>query len=64
MIRFEPMRVPGKGWTVAKITGSKKTGRTIERAPGFEEIESYTLAQASVAAESAKRDVVAENKGE
>ena len=50
MIRFEAVRVPSRGWTVAKITGSKRTGRTIERAPGFEDVDSYTLHQAQAAA--------------
>lgn len=55
-VRFEPMQVSGKGWTVAKVTGSKKTGRTIEVAEGFESCDSYTLAQAQVAAENHTRD--------
>lgn len=56
MIRYTAKRVPGKGWTVAKITGSKRTGRTIERARGFEGIENYTLAQAQIAAQNTQRD--------
>lgn len=55
-VRFVAQRVPGKGWTVAKVTGSKRTGRTIERAPGFEFIDSYYLDQAQLAADSAQRD--------
>ena len=55
-VRFTPVQVPSKGWSVAKITGSKRTGRTIERAPGFEYCEHYTLAQAQDAAYSAQRD--------
>ena len=55
-VRFEPVQIPGKGWSVAKVTGSKRTGRTIERAEGFEGIDSYTMNQAQVAAESLTRD--------
>ncbi|MGH9697944.1 MAG: hypothetical protein ACRD5R_05140 [Candidatus Acidiferrales bacterium] len=55
-VRFEPIRVPGKDWSVAKVVGSKRTGRIIERAEGFERAEGYTLAQAQVAAENLARD--------
>jgi hypothetical protein len=56
LVRFEPMKVPGKGWTVAKVTGSLRTGRTIERAEGFENHDGYTLAQAQSAANNLTRD--------
>lgn len=55
MVRFQAERVLGKGWTVVKITGTKRTGRTIERAQGFESLENYTLAQAQVAADAMRR---------
>lgn len=55
-VRFEAHQVPGKGWTVAKVTGSKRTGRTIEAAEGFETIDSYTMHQAQMAAENLTRD--------
>lgn len=55
-VRFIAQRVPGKGWTVAKVTGSKRTGRTIERAPGFETLDTYYLDQAQAAADAAQRD--------
>ena len=58
MVRFQASRVPGKGWTVVKITGTKSTGRIIERAYGFENLENYTLAQAQVAADAARRSFV------
>ena len=53
---YRAARVPGKGWTVEQVTGSKKTGRVIERAPGFETLETYTLAQAQVCADVARRE--------
>lgn len=49
-IRYVALRVPGKGWTVGKVTGSKRTGRTIEREAEFAEIDSYTMHQAQLAA--------------
>ncbi len=55
-VRFEAHQVPGKGWTVAKVTGSKRTGRTIERAERFETFDSYTMHQAQMAAENLTRD--------
>ncbi len=53
LVRFEAARVPGKGWTVVEVTGSRRTGRAVRRAPGFEAIEDYTLHQAQAAAVSA-----------
>lgn len=44
------MRVHGKGWTVGQVTGSKRTGRTIEREVEFAEIDTYTMHQAQLAA--------------
>lgn len=56
LVRFEPHHVVGGGWTVAKIIGSRKTGRLIEIVGDFEGC-SYTLAQAQVAAENHTHDV-------
>jgi len=56
-VRFEPLQICGKGWTVAKVTGSKKSGRLIEVADEFREIDGYTLAQAGFAAETHTRHV-------
>lgn len=56
LVRFEAHQVSGKGWTVAKVTGIKRTGRTVERAEGFEAIDSYTMHQAQMAAENLTRD--------
>lgn len=56
-VRFEPLQIFGKGWTVAKVTGSKKTGRTVEVVEDFREINTYTMAQARVAAENHTRHV-------
>lgn len=56
-VHFEAVQVPGKGWTVAKAIGSKKTGRTIERAEGFESIEDYTMHQAQQVAAALTRAV-------
>lgn len=53
---FRAENVPGKGWTVARVVGSKKEGRMIERAAGFENIDNYSLAQAQIAAENMQRD--------
>jgi hypothetical protein len=53
---FTPLRVEGRGWTVAKRVGSKRTGRTESVAEGFEGMEGYTLAQAQVAANNMQRD--------
>jgi len=54
--RFQAARVPGKGWSVALVIGSLRTGRTIERAQGFESANHYTMHQAQLAAENAGRD--------
>ena len=56
-VRFEPVQISGKGWSVAMVVGSRKTGRTITRAEGFESIGNYTLAQAQMAAENTYRDI-------
>lgn len=55
-VRFEAHQVPGKGWTVAKVTGSRRTGRTIEVAENFKTIDSYTMHQAQMAAENLTRN--------
>jgi len=55
IVRFEPVLIPGKGWTVAKVVGSAKTGRTSETVPEF--TNTYTLAQAQLAASNFSRDV-------
>ena len=52
-IRFEPQQVPGRGWTVVKITGSKRTGREIIKTDAP---DTYTLAQAQSCASSMTRD--------
>jgi len=54
-VRFEPMQVPGKGWTVAMTVSSLKAGRT--SAPVQDFGSSYTLAQAQLAASNLSRDV-------
>lgn len=56
-VKFEPLQIHGKGWTVAKVVGSNKSGKTIEFAEGFEGCDAYTLAQAQVAASNRTRDV-------
>ena len=56
-VRLEPVQIPGKGWSVAMVVGSRKTGRTITRAEGFETFENYTLAQAQMAAENLYHDI-------
>jgi hypothetical protein len=52
-IRFAPKQISGRGWTVVRIIGSKRTGRT-EHPCGFG--DTYTLAQAQVVAQNAQRD--------
>lgn len=59
-VRFEPLQIAGKGWTVAKVMGSNKSGKTIAIADDFINIDGYTLAQAQVAAENHTRYVRAE----
>lgn len=51
IVRFDPHQVPGKGWAVAKIIGSEKTGKTIE----IDGSSNYTLEQAQAAAARATR---------
>jgi hypothetical protein len=58
IVHFQPVQVPGKGWTVAKMTSGKHTGRTIERAEGFEGIESYSMDQALIAVEHLTRETI------
>ena len=41
---------------MAKVIGSKRTGRIIKIAEGFETIDSYTMHQAQMAAETLTRD--------
>lgn len=53
-VRFVAHQVPGMGWTVAQVTGSLKTGRSIEPVAGY--CETYTMHQAGMAAESLARD--------
>jgi hypothetical protein len=57
MVRFEAHQINGKGWTVAKIVGSKKTGRTIEIADGFQDIIYASMHQACIAAEMFSREM-------
>lgn len=54
-MRYIAQNVPGKGWTVA-IVRKTDSGRVVERAPGFDGINTYTLAQAQLAADNAQRD--------
>jgi hypothetical protein len=54
LLRFEPMQVKGRGWTVAKVIGSLKTGRTIEIEEDFRDCN-YTLHQAQMACENYRR---------
>lgn len=57
-VRFQAARVEGRGWTVVKVTGSKRTGRTAVRADGFEGSDSYTMHQAVAAAAALKSDTM------
>lgn len=58
IVRFEAMQVPGRGWSVARIVGSRRTGRSIERAPEFAGVDGYTMQQAQTAAQNHMRAVV------
>lgn len=49
-------RVQGAGWSVFVVTGSG-VNRVFKRAPGFENIDSYTMAQAQLAADNYRRDL-------
>lgn len=49
-------RVDGKGWSVFVVTG-QGANRVFKRAPGFEGVDSYTMAQAEVAANNLRRDI-------
>jgi hypothetical protein len=53
-VRYCAHEVPGKGWTVAKVTGTKKTGKTVEPVPGY--TDTYTMHQAQMAADALTRD--------
>jgi len=53
IVRFAPKQVPGEGWTVVMVVGSKRTGREEFRT---EFPNTYTMHQAQIAAESAARD--------
>ena len=50
--RLEPGHVPGKGWTVVRVTGGRRTGRTLERTDAP---DTYTLAQAQACADAMRR---------
>lgn len=52
-VRFAPKLISGKGWTVVRVIGSKKTGRAEEKITDF---DIYTLAQAELYAQNATRD--------
>jgi hypothetical protein len=54
MTRFD-IKQSNKGWTVVIVTGSKKTGRTIQVAPEFADWFG-TMHQAQMAATNANRD--------
>lgn len=54
-IRYTAQQVNGKGWTVVKVTGSKRTGRTIERVEGY--TDAYTMHQAYAAADALRREM-------
>jgi len=45
-VRYEAIEVPGEGWSVARVTGSNRTSKTIERALGFEGRPPYNKTQA------------------
>lgn len=48
-------RVQGHGWSVFVVTG-QGANRVFKRAPGFEGVDNYTMAQAQVAADNYRRD--------
>lgn len=50
-------RIEGRGWSVFVTTGIGPS-RVFKRAPGFENIDTYTMAQAQVAADNFRRDLV------
>lgn len=54
-MRHIAQHVPGKGWSVA-IVRKTESGRVVERAPGFEKINTYTLTEAQFAADRAQRE--------
>lgn len=49
-------RVEGHGWSVFVVTGTGPQ-RSMRRAPGFENYDNYTMAQAQVAADIYRRDL-------
>jgi len=53
-VRFVAHQVPSQGWTVAKVIGSRKQGRTIEPVSGY--CTTYTMHQAATAADALTRD--------
>jgi len=57
-VYFWPVEVPGKGWSVAMVMGTKRTGKTIERAKGFDEIEDLTWDDALVAVDNLTRETI------
>lgn len=60
-VRFEAHQVPGRGWTVAQVVGSKRTGRTTTPVPGY--ADTYTLQQAQAAADALTRDTIRHLQG-
>lgn len=55
-VRVMIERVQDAGWSVFIATGSG-SNRIFKRAPGFENIDNYTMAQAQVAADNLRRDI-------
>lgn len=60
-VRFEAHQVPGRGWTVAQVVGSRRAGRTTTPVPGY--TNTYTLQQAQAAADALTRDTIRRLQG-
>lgn len=57
-VRFVAHEIHGTGWTVARVTGSKRAGYTTEPVDGY--ANTYTMHQAQTAAEALTRDTFAQ----
>lgn len=55
LVRFSAKQVPGKGWTVVRVEGSKKQGHEEFSATEFDD---YTMHQAQATAEAMYRDMM------
>jgi hypothetical protein len=53
LVRFQPLQT-NTGWTISKVTGSKRTGRTIEQMQEFS--KTLTMHQAQIVCDVMRKE--------